>query len=219
VGVEIFSIFMRNIYLFSTSPHPDAISINSLEISFLHPHIDFSNYDYLIITSKQAINALKQYSNYDYQTTKALCISNATAKASKDAGIELLEVGQGYGDKLTDIIKKYPKSTRWLYLRAEVVASDFVQICQDEGYLIDEQIVYKSKCSQQIKETKISQDAILIFTSPSAVKCFLKYHTFSKKHFCIVIGKTTAKTLPKEIPYTIASEPTILACIELAKTK
>jgi|FLOH01.1.fsa_nt_gi uroporphyrinogen-III synthase len=208
---------MQLIYLFSTSAHPEAISINSLEISFLKPKIDFSNYDYLIITSKQAVNALKQYDSHDYQTKKALCISDATAESSQNAGITLLEVGEGYGDKLINIIQKYPKTTKWLYLRAQTVASDLTQICKNDGYVIDESIVYKSECSKILAKTTPEDDAILIFTSPSAVKCFLNHHMFTKEHYTVVIGKTTAKSLPEGTYHTISPEPTIASCINLAK--
>ena len=210
---------MRPIYLFSTSSHPDAISVNSLDITFLKPTIDFAHYDYLILTSKQAVNALQQYDIKEYETKKALCISSATAKASQKAGIQILAVGEGYGDRLVDSIQKYPKETRWLYLRAEVVASNFVQICKNNGYTIEESIVYRSECSKILAKTKPQKDAILIFTSPSAVKCFVNHHKFTKEQFVVTIGKTTAKTLPEGIQYAISEESTIASCIELAKIK
>jgi len=102
----------KNIYLFSTSSHPDAIHINSLDITFLKPEIDFSQYDSFIITSKQASKALLQYKAEEYKDTKALCISNATAKSYEALGRDVLAVGSGYGDNLYSIIKKYPLKTR-----------------------------------------------------------------------------------------------------------
>ena len=210
---------MQAIYLFSTSSHPDAISISSLEITLLKPEINFSNYDYFIITSKQALHALAQYPIEEYKKTKALCISNATANACKELGLKVLETGAGYGDSLIENIQKYPKPTRWLYLRAETIASDFSTKLKDEGYDIDEIVLYKSNCSKQIAKASIKNDATLIFTSPSTIKCFLKYHQFSYEHSIIVIGKTTAKNIPQNLSYKIAQEPTIQSCINLAKNK
>lgn len=206
---------MRNIYLFSTSAHPDAISINSLEIALFKPEIDFSSYDYIIVTSKQALNALKQYNFNDFHTKKLLCISKATANAAKKMGLYILEVGEGYGDNLSTILKKYPKSKKWLYLRAEIIASDFAQKSQNDGYNISEITVYKSECSQMIADVNTEENSILIFTSPSSVKCFLKHHTFSSRNSIIVIGKTTAKAIPQKFSYTLAEEPTIEACLSI----
>lgn len=208
---------MRPIYLFSTSSHPDAISISSLEITFFKANIDFSNYDYLILTSKQAVNALKQYKQKSYINKEALCISNPTAKQFESLGGKVLDIGAGYGDTLQEKIQQYPKETRWLYLRAETIASDFVKKLQNDAYYIDEAIVYRSECSQQITNISVEPDATLIFTSPSSVKCFLKHNVFSDKSLIIVIGKTTAKSLPQGFPYKIAQESTITSCINLAQ--
>lgn len=206
---------MSNIYLFSTSSHPDAISINSLDIKFLKPNIDFSLYDYLIITSKQTSNALKQYPKEFYIDKKALCVSSKSAIAFEELGGNILEVGSGYGDDLTQIIKKYPKSTKWLYLRAVDVASKFVGICINDAYTIDEKVVYESSCSDKMKNLKIEDDSTLIFTSPSSITCFLESNSISLLSKVIVIGKTTAKALPKAIKYTISHERTIQSCLEL----
>ncbi len=134
------------IYLFSISSHSEAIHVDPLHITFLKPDIDFSLYDHLILTSKQAVKALKHYPKTDFLDKKALCISQATAKAYSDIGGKILEVGKGYGDLLIDTIKTYPKTTKWLYLRAQIVASDFGEVLRKEGFYIDEQIVYKSEC-------------------------------------------------------------------------
>ncbi|MCD4667729.1 MAG: uroporphyrinogen-III synthase [Sulfurimonas sp.] len=206
----------KQIYLFSISSHPHAKSINSLDIKFLKPEINFSNYDYFIITSKQTSEVLKQYVNPDLKP--ALCVSVASAKSYEDMGGEVLDIGGGYGDNLVSKIKEYTKSKKWLYLRAKVVASDFVSICQKDGYDIDEIIVYESGCSKEIWHVEVEDEAILIFTSPSSVNCFLQNHTISPHAKVIVIGKTTAKALPKNVKYILSSKTSIDSCIDIAKT-
>ncbi len=206
-----------SIYLFSISSHPDAISVNSLDITFFHPKIDFSRYDNLIITSKQASEALKQYDTNDYIRKKALCVSVASAKSYEALGGEVLDIGGGYGDNLIQKIQSYPKEIKWLYLRAKVVASTFVQQCKENGYDIDEVVVYESDCSHAIEEIFVEEDATLIFTSPSSVQCFLKTHTFTQKQKIIVIGKTTGKALPEEISYILSPNTTIQSCVKIAK--
>ena len=208
----------RPVYLFSISSHPDAVSVNSLSITFLKPHIDFSKYDAFIITSKQASKALGQYQTHLFQNIPALCVSKVSAKSYEEIGGRVLDVGEGYGDNLVQKIKNYPKNMRWLYLRARVVASDFVSVCKKEDYLIDEAIVYVSECSKDILNVEVVEASILIFTSPSSLECFLQTHTLSKRSTLIVIGKTTAKAVPKGIEYHISEKTTIESCMELAKT-
>jgi len=206
---------MRPTYLFSISSHPHAKSINSLDITFLKPNIDFSKYDYFIITSKQTSEALKQYENS--QLKPALCVSVASAASYEEIDGKVLEIGGGYGDNLVDKIKQYPKDTKWLYLRAKEVASNFVSTCQADGYDIDEVIVYESGCSKEIWHVEVEEEAVLIFTSPSSVDCFLKNHTISPHAKVIVIGKTTAKALPKTTQYIVSDETTIESCMQIAK--
>jgi len=207
----------KEVYLFSISSHSKAISINSLDITLLKPQIDFSLYDYLIITSKQASVSLSYYLDKKYIDKKALCISEKSAEAFIELGGKILELGSGYGDTLIDIIKKYPKKSKWLYLRAEVIASDFTEVSRNNGYLIDEVVLYRSSCSREILDCKVDNEAILIFTSPSSVKCFLKKHTIFPQNKIIVIGKTTAKALPKDIKYIISQEKTIQSCILISE--
>ncbi len=206
----------KPIYLFSISSHPNATSVNSLAITFLKPQIDFSKYDYLIITSKQTSESLKQYETRDYIKKPALCVSVASAKSYERLGGTVLDIGGGYGDNLVDKIKSYPKDIKWLYLRAKVVASDFVEVCKNDGFDINEAIVYESDCSQEILDIKVEDESILVFTSPSSLNCFLKTHEISKKSKVIVIGKTTAKAVPKNTEYVMSYETTIESCIEIA---
>jgi len=205
-------LYKKPIYLFSISTHKRAININSLSITFFKPKIDFSEYDYLIITSKQVSKGLVEYGLDEYK--KALCVSKQSALAYEKIGGEVLEVGGGYGDNLVDIIKRYPKNTKWLYLRAKVVASDFVSTCRDDGYSIDEVVFYESECSKEILTCSVEDGAVLIFTSPSSVKCFLKNHTIKPTHKVIVIGNTTAKALPDGVEFVVSEKTTIQSCID-----
>ena len=205
-------------YLFSISSHKDAISVNSLSINLFKPKINFNDYDYLIITSKQASKVLEQYDKDSYISKKALCVSKQSALSYEKLGGDILDIGAGYGDNLVDKIKQFPKTTSWLYLRAKIIASDFIAICNADGYNIDEIIVYESDCSQDILECEVEDDASLIFTSPSSVKCFLKNHTLKQTHKIIVIGKTTAKALPIGLDYVVSKDTTIDSCISILKT-
>ena len=175
-------------------------------------------YDYLIITSKQSCEALKQYAQKEYINIPALCVSTQSANSYEALGGKVLDVGSGYGDSLTSKIKEFEKDTKWLYLRAQEVASDFVDACKIDGYCIDESIVYSSECSKEIIDADVKDGSILIFTSPSSLNCFLKKHTIFKESKVIVIGETTAKALPENIDYFVSQKTTIESCMNLAFT-
>ena len=204
---------MQPVYLFSTSKHSRTTNINSLSIKFFKPSFIVENYDYFIITSQQISEIFKNFNITEL--LPSLCVSQKSAEAYEQIGGEILSIGCGYGDNLERIIKEYPKERRWLYLRAKVVASDFVQRCKNDGYNIDEEIVYESFCSDEILNVKVEESATLIFTSPSSVECFLKNNTFSLEHNIIVIGKTTAKKLPKNVDYVESQLRTIESCVNL----
>ncbi|MDX9967374.1 MAG: uroporphyrinogen-III synthase, partial [Sulfuricurvum sp.] len=52
---------MRPVFLVSKTPYPGVIHIPVLSIRFLTPPIDFSQYDGIVFTSKQGIEALHNY--------------------------------------------------------------------------------------------------------------------------------------------------------------
>ncbi len=206
----------KNIYLFSLTPSEGVTHINSLHVSTFTPDIDFKNYDFLIITSKQILEVLKNYDE-SWKSLAVLAVAKPTADAVVKAGGKILEYGSGYGDNLAEIITSYPQEKRWLYLRAKEVASDFVFTCKQNGYNIDEEILYETSCSHELLHVSIKDDATLIFTSPSSVECFLKYHDFKETQNIIVIGTTTARAIPLHVKYKIANEPTMQSCIQKAQ--
>ena len=200
---------MKKIYLFSATPNPKALHVNTLDFDFFQPIINFSNYDYLVLTSKKAVDALQFYKKEEYIDIPALCISKFTKEYYEKFNGKILDIGDGIGSNLQAIIDTYPKDKKWLYLRAKEIAGD--------GLHVDEAIVYESRCSDEILNFKLdNKDAILIFTSPSSVRCFLQNNSLHVEQKVIVIGTTTAKALPTKINYKISDKTSIKSCLELA---
>ena len=81
--------------------------------------------------------------------------------------------------------------------------------------LVDELVTYKTSCKKS--NISLEDNSIFIFTSPSGVECFFNQYSWNDSYKAIVIGKTTAKYLPKEVHYTISSETSIDECINLAR--
>ena len=200
---------MKKIYLFSATSHSDALHVNSLDFNFFQPTINFSNYDYLVLTSKKAVDALQFYKKEEYINIPALCISKFTKKYYEEFDGKILDVGDGIGSDLQNIIDTYPKDKKWLYLRAIEIAG--------KGLHVEEVIVYESRCSDEILNFKLEdKNSILIFTSPSSVECFLQNNSLHVEQKIIVIGSTTAASLPTNINYKISDKTSIQSCMDIA---
>ncbi len=207
---------MKKIYLFSKTTHSDVTHIPILNTLFLQPKIDFTNYDAIVLTSKQAVTALEKISP-DWKNLPALTIASKTEEMVKNAGGTLLDRGDGYGDSLDGIIASKYASLRWLYPRPKVVASNFKERVQKRGIAIDDVIVYETSCNDACQNIVLPDDATLIFTSPFTIECFLKYYTLKSSYKVIAIGTTTAKALPTDVNYTMPKIPNVDACVALAQ--
>lgn len=207
---------MRPIYLISKTPYEGVTHIPILTIRFLSPVIDFSDYEGIIFTSKQAILSLQKYS-LDWNRLKCICVSESTAKSARNAGAIDVEVADGYGDSIPDLLGAKKQSGKWLYLRPKVVASDWVESARSRGIEIDEAIVYESVCNEEMGDFTVSQDGVLIFTSPSTIRCFLQNHQILPTHDVIVIGETTQNALPNDVSSYLSDIATIEATVDLAR--
>jgi uroporphyrinogen-III synthase len=206
----------NSIFLFSKTSHPDVTHIPILETRFLQPEIDFSRYDAIVLTSKQAVTALEKVSP-EWKAVPALCVASKTAEMVREAGGRLLEAGDGYGDSLADIIINKYASYRWLYPRPRVVASDFKERVVNAGVKMDDVIVYETSCNRACQSITLPADATLIFTSPFTIACFLKLFELKASYKVVVIGKTTAQALPNNIKYYMPDETTVDASVLLAQ--
>ena len=206
----------NSIFLFSKTPHPGVTHLPILDTHFFQPEIDFSRYDAIVLTSKQAVAALKKISP-SWKSVPVLSVSSKTAEAVRKAGGKLLETGFGYGDSLADIIINKYASYRWLYLRPRVVASYFKESVVKAGVKVDDAIVYETSCNPECRNMELPDNATLIFTSPSAVACFLEFFELKTSYKVVVIGKTTAKALPQQTKYCMPDEATVDAAVLLAQ--
>jgi len=204
------------IYLFSKTAHPDVHYIPILSTEFFQPDIDFSQYDAIVLTSKQAVPALNKISS-GWKEVPLLTIAEKTAEEARKAGATVMLSGDGYGDSLAEIIINGFSDKKWLYPRPEIVASDFGQKVRDAGVQMDEAVVYKTTCNQDTAGLVIEDDAMLIFTSPFTIECFLKYYQFKPTQKVVAIGRTTAAALPKDIKYHMPEKPTVENSVLLAQ--
>ncbi|MDQ7047974.1 MAG: uroporphyrinogen-III synthase [Sulfurovum sp.] len=77
--------------------------------------------------------------------------------------------------------------------------------------------MYETSCIEYSNEDKPDKNAIIIFTSPSTIHCFLKNFEWDESYVAVVIGEATKKHLPSYARCVVADVPLIDACIEKAK--
>jgi len=206
----------KTIYLFSKTPYEGVLHVPIIKINFLHVSVDLSQYDALVMTSKQAPQALELIDK-NWKNIPVIAISDSTAKSVEKLGAKVLHVSGGYGDNLYDDISEKFSNLKILYPRAEVIVSTFSKRLKEEGIDIDEVIVYNTTCNSDIELQSIEDDAVLAFTSPSAITCFLKKFSFKDTHKVVVIGTTTQKRLPLHVKSELSEKTTMKSVIDLAK--
>ncbi len=208
----------RPIFLISITPYDDSAvtHLSLLKTRFLETDLPLDNHDGLILTSKQAVEAVERI-DPAWKKLPVLCVGKATQKKAEALGAVVLERSDGYGAGLYDIVKKRYAARKWLYARPKVVASDFARRLRDDNISVDETVVYETVCDARNTAAEIPADAVLVFTSPSALKCFRSRFELKNSHSLVVIGKTTAAAIGEHPDVHLADEPGVAACIALAK--
>lgn len=121
-----------------------------------------------------------------------------------------------YGKELADDVQALFSDKKLLYLRPKEVSFNSKAYLEKEGITIEEEIIYETSCRIYSPLEKPKKDAVIIFTSPSTIKCFLKNFIWDESYRAVVIGKATAAYLPKGCQFVIAEEQLIDSCIKKA---
>jgi len=205
------------IYLLSPLPKEGVAHLPMIRFSLLPSAIDFSRCDTLMFTSKQAVKSAESLST-EWKKYPCLAIGSATAKEIESLGGKVLcQPKSFYGEALSqDIITTF-QDKKILYLRPKEVSFDSKNFLAKAGIELQEQIIYETSCIRYGKKEKPIKDAVIIFTSPSTIHCFLKNFVWDESYTAVVIGEATKKYLPTNARYVVADTPLMDACIAKAK--
>ena len=207
----------KAIYLLSPTPKEGTIALPMIDFSITAESIDFSHSDTLIFTSKQAVVTADTI-DVSWKTYPCIAIGAATKKQIEDLGGEVIYHPKSfYGESLSQDIAQFFRDKKLLYLRPKEVSFDSKGFLEKEGITLQEQIIYETSCLQYSPKEKPSKGAIVIFTSPSTIHCFLKNFEWDESYTAVVIGKATKVHLPVDAVYVVADTPLISSCIEKAK--
>ena len=206
------------IYLLSPTPREGTIHLPIIRFSLLPTTIDFSKCDTLMFTSKQAVKSAEAL-NTEWKNYPCIAIGSATAKEIEALGGKVdYQPKLFYAETLSqDIIAQF-HDKKILYLRPKEVSFDSKFFLAKAGIELQEQIIYETSCICYEKKEKPGKNAVIIFTSPSTIHCFLKNFEWDESYTAVVIGKATKRHLPIDARCEVSDVPNIDACILKAKS-
>lgn len=206
------------IYLVSNTPYneeiPNLKHLKICEIKFNKFSIDLNEFSNLIITSKNAINSLKFNHIKPNSKIKVFAIGEASFEAASKFGFSSVYLAENaHGDEFGFEILSQIQDGKTLYLKAKESVSNLIEILKNTNLKII--LAYENICTQD-KIQKPKKDAVLIFTSPKNVACFVEKFGWDDSYKVISIGKTTEKFLLKYTKPHCCKIQTIKECIRVA---
>lgn len=206
---------MSTIYLLNNEKYENIVNLPLFDINFIKSDIDLSTYDALIFTSKNAIYSLNSF-NKQWLNIPSYAIASKTAQIIKQQGgiVEFTGISS-HGDDFANELIPLLKNKKVLFISAKKNVSNILEILKKAEINIQKLITYETKISNQ-KNLILDKHSIIIFSSPSSVDGFFKYYKWNKAYQAIVIGKTTAKYLPKDVKYTLSPKTSLQTCIDIA---
>jgi uroporphyrinogen-III synthase len=188
-----------------------------ITFSITTKYIDFSKADTLLFTSKQAVITADSIDE-NWKKYPCIAIGPATKKQIETLGGKVIYFPKDfYGESLSADIAQFFSDKKLLYLRPKEISFDSKGFLGKVGIDLEEQIIYETSCIAYTEEQRPAKNAIIIFTSPSTIHCFLKNFLWDESYTAVVIGKATKVHLPKNANFVVADEPSIVACMKKAQ--
>ncbi|MBR8463094.1 uroporphyrinogen-III synthase [Campylobacter sp. faydin G-24] len=212
---------MAKIYLISNTQTNDTnvINLNVSAIKFLDFSVSLSDFDVLVLTSKNSLEALRQNQIKLDKNLGVFAIGELCARAAREFGFtQIYTAFNSHGDDFAYEIIPFLSDKKVLFLKAMQTASNVAEILRQNDINLTQIIAYKNSFNELPKALKPPQNSILIFTAPSSVRNFIKNFGWDKSYKVVAIGRTTANELNKLTIPLIAPVQSIDECIKLAKT-
>jgi len=191
----------RAVYLLSPTPREETISLPMISFNIVAEKIDFSLCDTLLFTSKQAVVTADAIDS-SWKNYPCIAIGPATKKQIESLGGEVIYFPKEfYGANLSQDIAAFFKERKLLYLRPKEISFDSKGYLEKTGIHLEEQIIYETGCQRYSAEKRPEKDAVIIFTSPSTIHCFLKNFVWDETYTerCICLKMQTMSWL-KNLP-------------------
>lgn len=162
---------------------------------------NLATYDYVLLTSKNAIQAILGHECAPALLQKqAIVIGNRTKDSWLQAGGSVLFCPPTAcnGAMLAQLIGDYVRGKKILYICGKDRATDLAAAL-DSICTITPLVVYESYENENIIEHRFADESIFIFGSPKHYKTFLKHYTWNPTWFAISLGDTTYASFADDI--------------------
>jgi uroporphyrinogen-III synthase len=205
-----------DIYILSDKKVKWAKNLPMIEILYHDRTVDISSYDALIFTSKNAIIGIDKISP-SWKEIPSYVIAPQTAKVLKEMKGKLEFTGKAkHGNEFAHEIVPLLCNKKVLYVRGKDLASDAVKILKENKISCDEAIVYETVCKKYEIAPILPKNSVIIFSSPSTIKCFFENNLWDESFTAIAIGHTTAKYFPPNIEPIISDNTSLEFCVKKA---
>ena len=188
------------IYLLGEQKFKGVENLVLSEIKFRDFSVDLRDFDALLITSKNALFALKNSQKNSQSVINfgiaLYAVGAESAKLAKKMGFENIKTPpKAYGKDLVAAFKDELRGKKCLYLRAAKIASNLDEMLLNVGVNLRQIVAYENAPKPPPQGFVLKRPAVFIFTAPSSVRNFLAYFKFSQNDKIIAIGQSTAGAL------------------------
>jgi len=205
------------IYLLSPLTKAGTQPLPMIDFEVVADRIDFAQSNLLMFTSKQAVEVAEEIDPH-WKSYPTIAIGGATkAKIETMGGKVVYHPKSFYGEHLAKDIIEFFSDKTILYLRPETVSFDSKGFLAQAGIDLHEQVIYRTLCRTYKRDDQPKRGAIIIFTSPSTIRCFFANFVWDESYTAVLIGHATKAHLPKGCRYAVADAPLIDSCIKKAK--
>lgn len=183
--------------------------------------VPLEDYHIIVFTSKRGVAGMREAAPLLSESKQFIAVvGNTTAAAA--AGIfgrkPCIVAKPPTGEALArQLVSRFPNNLRVLHPRGNKTTGTFKTIMESHGFALTELEVYRNDMPEiQPLPEKNLENAIVVFASPSAAKCFFKTNTRTASGTVYLsIGPVTAKYLDKigRGPVITALEPGVDALV------
>lgn len=204
------------VYLTSPARREGVFALPMIRFEIVADRIDYQGCDTLMFTSKQAVLSAEAI-DPGWKRLPSVAIGPATEAKIRELGGEVLHRPKRfYGENLARDLAELFRERSILYLRPEKVSFDSRGFLARAGIELREQVIYRTSCRRYDAKEAPPPGAIIVFTSPSTIHCFLENFSWSDKYRAVVIGEATREHLPEGCTVRVAESPSIDACLDVA---
>ncbi|WP_199919432.1 uroporphyrinogen-III synthase [Helicobacter enhydrae] len=167
--------------------------------------LDFSRFDSLIFTSKNAVLALeknaKKYPQMDvWRQLPSYVIGRGTQKEVLACGGRVEYIAQNaHGAEFAQELCKILEGQRVCYLRAKITHSKLEEYLWQSRIDVSVQNAYESHPIALSQTQAPKEHSILLFTAPSAYKYFSQNFAWNTNYIAVALGQTTYQSFDSNI--------------------